>query len=200
VTSGTFSLDGGTWQVDNNIWIVGNDEDVVVFDAAHTTAPIIDAVAARNVVAVVCTHGHNDHITVAPELFKAFDTPVLLHPADEMLWRTVHPHNNFQAVDENRVLTVGGIDIRAIHTPGHSPGSVCWHVPDLNAVISGDTLFRGGPGATGRSFSDFPTILAPISEKLGKLPGDTVVYAGHGDTTTVEDEIVHYDEWVARER
>jgi glyoxylase-like metal-dependent hydrolase (beta-lactamase superfamily II) len=67
-------------------------------------------------------------------------------------------------------------------------------------VISGDTLFRGGPGATGRSFSDFPTILASISEKLGKLPGDTVVYAGHGDTTTVEDEIVHYDEWVARER
>jgi glyoxylase-like metal-dependent hydrolase (beta-lactamase superfamily II) len=70
VTSGTFSLDGGTWEVDNNIWIVGNDEDVVVFDAAHTTAPIIDAVAARNVVAVVCTHGHNDHITVAPELSK----------------------------------------------------------------------------------------------------------------------------------
>jgi glyoxylase-like metal-dependent hydrolase (beta-lactamase superfamily II) len=198
VTSGTFSLDGGTWDVDNNIWLVGDDKDVVVFDAAHTAAPIIEAVDGRNVVTVVCTHGHNDHITVAPELSKALDAPVLLHPADEMLWRVVHPDNDFHTVAEDQVLTVGGVEIRAIHTPGHSPGSVCWHVPDLDAVISGDTLFHGGPGATGRSFSDFPTILASISEKLGKLPQDTVVYTGHGDTTTIGGELVNYDEWVAR--
>ena len=69
---------------------------------------------------------------------------------------------------------------------------------DLGAVFSGDTLFQGGPGATGRSFSDFPTILGSIKDKLGKLPADTVVYTGHGDTTKIGDEIVHYDEWVAR--
>ncbi|MEZ0054487.1 glyoxylase-like metal-dependent hydrolase (beta-lactamase superfamily II), partial [Mycobacterium sp. MAA66] len=97
VTSGTFSLDGGTWDVDNNIWLVGDDNDVVVFDAAHTAGPIIEAVGGRNVVAVVCTHGHNDHITVAPELSKALDAPVLLHPADEMLWRVVHPDSKFHA-------------------------------------------------------------------------------------------------------
>ncbi|MCW2561134.1 MAG: Zn-dependent hydrolase [Mycobacterium sp.] len=198
VTSGTFELDGGSWDVDNNIWIVGDDSNVVVFDAAHTAQPIIDAVAGRNVVAVVCTHGHNDHVTVAPELGEALDAPVLLHPADEVLWRMTHPDKDFRSVDDGLVLSAGDVEIRALHTPGHSPGSVCWYAPELGAVVSGDTLFNGGPGATGRSFSDFPTILASISEKLGKLPGDTVVYTGHGDTTVIGDEIVHYDEWVAR--
>ncbi len=74
---------------------------------------------------------------------------------------------------------------------------MCWHAPELNAVFSGDTLFQGGPGATGRSYSDFPTILSSISERLGKLPGDTVVYTGHGDNTTIGDEIVNYDDWVS---
>jgi glyoxylase-like metal-dependent hydrolase (beta-lactamase superfamily II) len=198
VTSGTFSLDGGTWDVDNNIWIVGDDSDVVVFDAAHTAAPIIEAVAGRNVVAVVCTHGHNDHITVAPELAAALDAPVLLHPADDMLWRMTHPDRDFHTVDDGVRLQAGGVELHAIHTPGHSPGSVCWYAPDLGAVFSGDTLFQGGPGATGRSFSDFPTILDSIKDKLGALPADTVVYTGHGDTTRIGDEIVHYDDWVAR--
>jgi glyoxylase-like metal-dependent hydrolase (beta-lactamase superfamily II) len=198
VTSGTFELDGGSWDVDNNIWIVGDESNVVVFDAAHTAQPIIDAVAGRNVVAVVCTHGHNDHVTVAPELGEALDAPVLLHPADEVLWRMTHPDKDFRSIDDDLVLSAGDVEIRALHTPGHSPGSVCWYAPDLGAVVSGDTLFNGGPGATGRSFSDFPTILASISEKLGKLPADTVVYTGHGDTTVIGDEIVHYDEWVAR--
>ncbi|MGV0680509.1 MBL fold metallo-hydrolase [Mycolicibacterium fortuitum] len=198
VTSGKFELDGGSWDVDNNIWIVGDDKDVVVFDAAHTAAPIIEAVDGRNVVAVVCTHGHNDHITVAPELGKALDAPVLLHPADEMLWRTTHPDVRYWPVAHGDKVVAGGIDMQGLHTPGHSPGSVCWSIPELNAVISGDTLFQGGPGATGRSFSDFPTILDSISKRLGLLPGETVVYTGHGDTTTIGDEIVHYDEWVAR--
>lgn len=198
VTSGTFELDGGSWDVDNNIWLIGDDSDVIVFDAAHTSAPIIEAVGGRNVVAVICTHGHNDHITVAPELAQALDAPVFLHPADEMLWRAVHPDAEFRSVTDGLVLTAGGVELHALHTPGHSPGSVCWSIPELNAVISGDTLFQGGPGATGRSYSDFPTILDSISTKLGALPGETVVYTGHGDTTTIGGEIVHYDEWVAR--
>lgn len=198
VTHGTFELDGGSWEVDNNIWIVGDDSDVVVFDAAHDAAPILAAVGGRNVVAVVCTHGHNDHVTVAPELGRELDAPVLLHPADEVLWRMTHPDKNFQAVADGDTLRVGGIELRALHTPGHSPGSVCWHIPDLKTVVSGDTLFEGGPGATGRSFSDFPTILDSIAGRLGTLPADTAVCTGHGNTTTLGDEIVHYDEWVAR--
>ena len=198
VTSGTFSLDGGTWDVDNNVWVIGDENDVVVFDAAHTAEPIVAAVAGRNVVAVVCTHGHNDHVTVAPDLGEALDAPVLLHPADDMLWRMTHPDADFRAVEDGLVLRAGSVELCALHTPGHSPGSVCWFAPDLNAVVSGDTLFQGGPGATGRSFSDFPTILESIKGRLGGLPDETVVYTGHGDTTTVGGELVHYDDWVAR--
>jgi glyoxylase-like metal-dependent hydrolase (beta-lactamase superfamily II) len=198
VTHGTFELDGGSWEVDNNIWLVGDDSDVIVIDAAHDAAPIIDAVGGRNVVAVVCTHGHNDHVTVAPQLGATLDAPVLLHPADDVLWRMTHPDKQFDSLDPGMVLNVGGLELRGIHTPGHSPGSTCLYAPELGAVFSGDTLFSGGPGATGRSYSDFPTILASISQRLGQLPSDTVVYTGHGDTTTVGGELVHYDEWVAR--
>ena len=198
VTHGTFELDGGSWEVDNNIWIIGNDSEVVVFDAAHTAEPIVDAVRGRRVVAVVCTHGHNDHVTVAPELGATLDAPVLLHPADEVLWRMTHPDKGFRTIADGDTLVVAGTELHALHTPGHSPGSVCWHAPELATVFSGDTLFSGGPGATGRSYSDFPTILQSISERLGKLPGDTVVHTGHGDSTTIGDEIVHYEEWVAR--
>jgi glyoxylase-like metal-dependent hydrolase (beta-lactamase superfamily II) len=198
VTHGTFELDGGSWEVDNNIWLVGDDSDVVVFDAAHTAAPIVAAVDGRSVVAVVCTHGHNDHVTVAPELGETLDAPVLLHPGDDVLWRMTHPDENFRAVSDGETLRVAGTELQALHTPGHSPGSVCWYAPELGAVFSGDTLFSGGPGATGRSFSDFPTILQSISGRLGALPAGTVVYTGHGDTTSIGDEIVHYDEWVAR--
>lgn len=198
VTHGTFELDGGSWEVDNNIWIVGDDSDVVVFDAAHSAEPILAAVGKRNVVAVVCTHGHNDHVTVAPELGAALDAPVLLHPADDVLWRMTHPDNDFRLIADGDTLDVAGTELLALHTPGHSPGSVCWYAPELGVVFSGDTLFSGGPGATGRSYSDFGTILQSISGRLGTLPGDTVVHTGHGDSTTIGDEIVHYEEWVAR--
>jgi glyoxylase-like metal-dependent hydrolase (beta-lactamase superfamily II) len=198
VTHGTFELDGGSWEVDNNIWIVGDESDVVVFDAAHAAEPILQAVGNRNVVAVVCTHGHNDHVTVAPELGAALDAPVLLHPADDVLWRMTHPDKDFRLIADGDTIDVAGTELLALHTPGHSPGSVCWYAPELNVVFSGDTLFSGGPGATGRSYSDFPTILQSISGRLGTLPGDTVVHTGHGDSTSIGDEIVHYEEWVAR--
>ena len=198
VTHGTFELDGGSWAVDNNIWIVGDDSEVIVIDAAHDAAAIESAVAGRHVVAVVCTHGHNDHITVAPQLSADLDAPVLLNPADAMLWSTTHGDKAFRELRDGRVLTAGGIALRAIATPGHSPGSTCLYAPELGALFSGDTLFAGGPGATGRSYSDFPTILASIKDKLGVLPADTIVYTGHGDSTTIGDEIVHYQDWVAR--
>ena len=198
VTHGTFELDGGSWEVDNNIWIVGDDSEVIVIDAAHDAKAIEDAVGGRHVVAVVCTHGHNDHITVAPQLARDLDAPVLLNPADTMLWEMTHGAKPFRSLEDGQSLTAGGIELRAIATPGHSPGSTCLYAPALSAVFCGDTLFHGGPGATGRSFSDFPTILASIKDRLGALPSETVVYTGHGDSTKIGDELMHYDEWVAR--
>jgi glyoxylase-like metal-dependent hydrolase (beta-lactamase superfamily II) len=198
VTHGTFELDGGSWDVDNNIWIVGDGAEVIVIDAAHDAEAIERAVGGRQVVAVVCTHGHNDHITVAPQLGTDLDAPVLLNPADTMLWEMTHGDTAFSPLRDGQVISAGGIELRVIATPGHSPGSTCLYAPQLGALFSGDTLFQGGPGATGRSFSDFGTILASIKEKLGVLPPETVVYTGHGDSTRVGDEIVHYDDWVAR--
>jgi glyoxylase-like metal-dependent hydrolase (beta-lactamase superfamily II) len=143
ITRGAFELDGGSWEVDNNIWIVGDDSDVVIFDAAHNAAPILAAVGNRNVVAVVCTHGHNDHVTVAPELSATLDAPVLLHPGDDVLWRMTHPDKDFRSISDEETLNVAGTELRALHTPGHSPGSVCWYAPELDVVFSGDTLFSG---------------------------------------------------------
>jgi glyoxylase-like metal-dependent hydrolase (beta-lactamase superfamily II) len=198
MTSGTFSLDGETWAVDNNIWIIGDESAVIVFDAAHDHDAIVAAVRGRHVVAVVCTHGHDDHVTVAPQLGRTLDAPVLLHPADKPLWEMTHPGHLFHPVSDGQRLHAGGVDVVSIHTPGHSPGSSCFYAPELSALVSGDTLFQGGPGATGRSFSDFATILGSISSRLSGLPAETVVYTGHGETTTIGDEIVNYEEWVAR--
>src|ERR1700693_3063454 len=91
VTSGTFSLDGCTWEVDNIVWLLGDDDEVLVVDAAHDAGAIVGAIAGRSVVAVLCTHGHDDHIAAAGELADATGAPILLHPDDLMLWDTVHP-------------------------------------------------------------------------------------------------------------
>jgi glyoxylase-like metal-dependent hydrolase (beta-lactamase superfamily II) len=189
VTSGTFSLDGEDFDVDNNIWLVGDDDEVLVIDAAHEAAPIIEGVGGRRVVAIVCTHGHNDHINVAAEVADATGAPIWLHPADTMLWDVVNPDRPADApLADGQEVTVGGATLRVLHTPGHSPGGCCLHDAAGQVVFSGDTLFNGGPGATGRSFSSKPTILHSIAKRLLTLPPDTVVHTGHGDDTTIGAE------------
>jgi glyoxylase-like metal-dependent hydrolase (beta-lactamase superfamily II) len=200
VTQGVFSLDGQDFDVENNVWLVGDDAEVVVVDAAHDAAPILDAVAGRRVLAIVSTHGHNDHINAAADLADATGAPVLLHPADRMLWDAVHPHHAPQPLADGERIDVAGTGLVVLHTPGHSPGGVCLFAEELGAVLSGDTLFRGGPGATGRSFSDYPTILASIRARLLGLPAQTRVLTGHGDETTIGAEAPDYDAWVTRDR
>lgn len=199
VTAGTFSLDGQTFDVDNNVWLMGNDSEVLVLDAPHDAAAIEQAVAGRRVVAVACTHAHDDHVRVAPELAERVGAEVLLHPDDRVLWDMTHPTRPPDgALRDGQVLEVAGTGLHVMHTPGHAPGAVCLHAPELGAVFSGDTLFRGGPGATGRSYSDFPTILYSVRTRLLSLPPETRVLTGHGGETTVGAEAPSYDEWVRR--
>ncbi|SIR86499.1 MBL fold metallo-hydrolase [Williamsia sterculiae] len=198
VTSGTFSLDGGTWEVDNNVWVVGDDSECVVIDAAHQAEPIVEAVGGRTVTAILLTHGHNDHVTVAPELSERLDAPILLHPGDDILWVLTHPEVVHRDLDDGQSISVAGTELRVINTPGHSPGSVCFHAPESEELFSGDTLFSGGPGATGRSFSDFPTIIDSISGRILTLDPATRVHTGHGDGTTVGAEAPHLEEWIRR--
>lgn len=202
VTSGTFSLDGGTWDVDNNVWIVGDDAECVVIDPAHDAAAVVEAVGGRRVVAVLLTHGHDDHIRAVRDVAARVGAPVHLNPADTMLWEQVYPGTTADAeLTDGQELTVAGVTLTALHTPGHSPGSTCFYAPDLGeggVLFSGDTLFNGGPGATGRSYSDFPTIIDSIRERILTLPESTEVLTGHGDATSVGAEKPHLQEWVDR--
>ncbi|MEV6394556.1 MBL fold metallo-hydrolase [Streptomyces sp. NPDC051907] len=199
VASGTFSLDGGCWDVDNNVWLIGDDDEVLVIDPAHDADAVVAAVGGRRLTAIVCTHAHDDHVRIAPEVAERTGAPLLLHPDDAVLWRMTHPSREPDAaLADGDVLDVAGVRLHVLHTPGHAPGAVCLHAPELSMLFSGDTLFAGGPGATGRSYSDFGTITASIGERLLSLPGRTMVHPGHGDSTTIGTEAPHFDEWVER--
>lgn len=188
-TDGVFSLDGDDFDVTNNVWIVGNDKEVVVFDAAHNASKINAAVNGRLVRQIVCTHGHNDHINAAVELSELTDAPITIHPADRMLWDVVYPDRSPDgALAVGTPIRVAGRRLDILHTPGHSPGCCCFRDAKTGVVFSGDTLFCGGPGATGRSFSDYPTIVRSIATSLLALPDHTVVHTGHGDSTTIGAE------------
>ncbi len=195
ITNGIFSLDGSDFEVENNIWIVGDQEHVVIIDAAHNHQPIVDAVTGRSVVAIVATHGHNDHINAAVALAEAVSAPIFLHPDDLMLWHDVYPDREPDGLlSEGQTIDVAATSLVVLHTPGHSPGGCCLFDAEEGVVFSGDTLFRGGPGATGRRYSDYPTIVASIRQRLFTLPPATRVLTGHGDETTIGDEMANLAE------
>jgi len=199
LTSGIFSLDGEDFEVENNVWIVGDEREVLVIDAAHDHRPIVEAVAGRSTVAIVATHGHNDHINAAQALAEVLSAPILLHPDDLMLWNEVYPDRSPDGYLANGMkLSVGGASIEVIHTPGHTPGGCCLYVVSEGVLFSGDTLFKGGPGATGRRFSDFATIVASISDRLFVLPNATRTLPGHGAETTIGAEASQLSNWLAR--
>ena len=189
VVSGTFSLDGETFDVENNVWVVGDDEQCVVIDAPHDVDAIMKIVGGRAVKAIICTHAHDDHVRVAPALRERTGAPILLHPDDRPLWELTHTDELWDAdLTDGQSIKIGGAALTVLHTPGHAPGAVCLYSHDLGCVFTGDTLFEGGPGATGRSFSDEKVIVASIRRRLFDLPDETIVHTGHGADTTIGRE------------
>ncbi|MBS45611.1 MAG: MBL fold metallo-hydrolase [Nocardioides sp.] len=205
VTSGTFSLDGQTFDVDNNVWVVGDDDECVVIDAPHSVDDILAVVGERTVKAIVCTHAHDDHVRVAPALRERVGAPIMLHPDDKPVWSLTHGDPDDPDNTEGYLwdldladgfdIPVAGTTLKVIHTPGHAPGAVCLYAADLGCVFTGDTLFNGGPGATGRSFSDEDVIKASIRSRLFALPPETVVHTGHGEDTVLHIEMERSKDW-----
>lgn len=189
----------GPEQVQNNVWIVGGDAEVVVIDASHDAAPIVDAVAGRRVVAIACTHGHWDHVDAAFHLQEAVDAPILLHVADRPVWDRTHAGREPNGpLSEGDLLVADGVELRVLHTPGHTPGSVSFHHTVSRALFDGDTLFPGGPGSSADELGDFDLIIASIRERILTMPPDTSLHPGHGGSTTVGGEAPHLQEWIDR--
>ena len=196
---GKFSLDGEVHDVENNLWVVGDEHECLVIDAPHDVDAILRLVGGREVVGVLATHAHDDHVRAAPQLADAVGAPIYLHPADRPVWELTHPVREPDARLVNRqTFHIGRLSLTVMHTPGHTPGSVCFYCPDLATVFTGDTLFADGPGATGRSWSDRDAITDSIRDRLLPLPARTRVRPGHGPGTTIGDVVARFDEWVSR--
>ncbi|QRJ58083.1 MBL fold metallo-hydrolase [Corynebacterium macginleyi] len=196
VTSGKFRLEGGEWDVDNNVYVLGDASSVYIVDPSHDLDAVAELVGDRKVEGIILTHGHNDHCELAPEAAERFDTDVYMHPDDDMLWKETNGDAHYIALADNGQFDINGEKITVYHTPGHSPGCVVLYV--AGTLLSGDTLFNGGPGATGRKYSDFDVIIESLRNVVFSLPDDTKVLPGHGDATTVGAEAARIDEYIER--
>ena len=179
---------------ENNAYIVSSPVtgDAIVVDAAAEADRILAACRGLDVVEIVTTHGHHDHLQAVDRVSAELDVGWRLHPADV----EISGRSPDGALTDGEEIVVGDVAVHVVHTPGHTPGSVCFVVEPV--LLSGDTLFPGGPGATRWEYSSFGQIMDSIERKLFTLPGPTLVYPGHGRPTTVDDERPHADEWRAR--
>ncbi len=198
VSAGVLDEDGTTYDVENNTWIVGDDEEVIVIDPGHDAAAVLDAVGEREILAVICTHGHADHVAAALDVAERDEAPVALHPRDRMLWRDTHPDTEPDIeMADGGIFEVADVRLEVVHAAGHTRGSVCLYCEELEAVFSGDVLLAGGPALYCGEFQDFPGQLTAIGEHLLTLPGDTRVLPGHGAETTVAAAEKRFDSWVS---
>jgi glyoxylase-like metal-dependent hydrolase (beta-lactamase superfamily II) len=181
--------------MDNNVYVVRCRQtgDAVMLDAANEHDKLLDLCRRLDVRKVLETHGHWDHIQAVPAVRDAGYEVGVTAEDSSML-----PSYDFVLEDDTEI-EVGRLRLRTIHTPGHTPGSMCFVVEGSPVVLSGDTLFPGGPGATHFPGGDFPTIIRSLDQRLfSTLPDEMVVMPGHGDDTTIGDERPHLQEWADR--
>ena len=189
---------GGSGTDEINVWIVGDDEEVIVIDPGRDTVGVLDVVGDREVLAVICTHGHADHVAAAIELAERDEAPVALHPKDRNLWREAYPADDADIeMEDGGIFEVGDVRLEVIHAPGHSGGSVCLYCEDLGVVFTGHVVAAEGPVAHDGEFPDFASQLTAIGEHLLTLPSDTRVLPGHGQETTIASAEKNFDSWVS---
>jgi glyoxylase-like metal-dependent hydrolase (beta-lactamase superfamily II) len=197
VTSGEITEDDTTHTMENNTWVIGDDDEAIVIDPGHDAAAVLDVVDEREIIAVICTHGHPDHVAAAIEVAERDESPIALHPKDLLYWRDRHDEDPEIDMADGGIFEVADVQLEVIHSPGHSPGSVCLYCEDLGVVFSGDTLLAGGPAKYCGEFPDFPSQVSAIGEYLLTLPPDTRVLPGHGAEITVAAAEKKFDSWVS---
>lgn len=197
-------IQGGGATFELRVLPVGTFENVVyvvrdpqtregyIIDAGWEPDTIAEAVADTDVKGILITHGHWDHHDQLDALKARIKAPAGIGEADKGMLKSPPE----LTIADGQELRFGSTVMRAVHTPGHTPGSTCFTVG--NVVFTGDTLFPGGPGNTKNETGHFPTIIASIRERLLTLPDETVVYPGHGKDTTIGTEKPHLDEWIER--
>ena len=180
-----------------NSWIIGDDDEVIVIDPGESAEAVLSVVGQREVLAVICTHGHAGHIAAAIEVADRDESPVALHPADRLDWRVTHPDDpaEIEMADGGK-FEVADVGLEVIQTAGHTPGSVSLYCPDLGVVFTGDALLATGPAAHEGEYRDFPGQLTAIGERLLGLPPRTRVLPGHGEETTISAATKRFDSWV----
>jgi len=184
---------------DCNTWLVGNTEEVIVVDPGSDAAAVLAATSGREILAVICTHGHPDHVAAALEVAARDEAPVALHRKDVLTWREAYSGGEKPDIEmeEGGMFEVADVALEVLHTPGHSPGSVSLYCEELGVVFSGDALLAGGPAPHAGEYPDFPGQLSAIGQELLTLPEETRVLPGHGDEITVETAGKRFDSWVA---
>lgn len=190
------AADGGSGTGETNVWIVGDDDEVIVIDPGRDTAGVLEVVGDREVLAVICTHGHADHVAAAMELAERDEAPIALHPRDRGLWREAHPGEEADIeMEDGGVFEVGDVELEVIHAPGHTAGSVCLYCEELGVVFTGHVLLAEGPAPHDGEFPDFARQLTAVGEQLLTLPPDTRVLPGHGQETTIGAAEKKFDSW-----
>ena len=164
--------------------------EALLVDGCFEADKIIAAGDGAKVVAIVQTHGHFDHVEALADLQRRLGVEVCAHPGDD------YPVDIGRRLSDGDSITFGRRTATVLHTPGHTPGSVCFLVG--RHLVSGDTLFPGGPGNTRGNADAFARIISSIENRLFVLPDDTAVYPGHGADTTIGAERPSLQEWIER--